>query len=198
MLFGNINYSSAGKAVLFFFWALASVLPSSTWTSQQSTRALKRNHTKCFLKCENPKLHPPTPPKRKKKKAENQKEPSTMLKCNKTKCNLVRMCILTESRALLKSREALPFSGLSGNTWDWTNSIKSFIQLEYQKFIWKELSSYDASSGFHSFLELSDNSQCKLNVGIYELIWRPLHINRISRKACTCSISFLCKNHLLN
>lgn len=139
-----------------------------------------------------------TTPHQRKKKAENQKEPSTMLKCNKTKCNLVRMCILTESRALLKSREALPFSGLSGNTWDWTNSIKSFIQLEYQKFIWKELSSYDASSGFHSFLELSDNSQCKLNVGIYELIWRPLHINRISRKACTCSISFLCKNHLLN
>lgn len=197
MLFGNINYSGAGKAVLFFFWALASVLPSSTWTSQQSTRDAEAKPDKELLEMWKPKTSTP-PPQSKKKRAENQKEPSTMLKCNKTKCNLVRMCILTESRAVLKSREALPFSGLSGNTWDWTNSIKSFIQLEYQKFIWKELSSYDASSGFHSFLELSDNSQCKLNVGIYELIWRPLHINKISRKACTCSISFLCKNHLLN
>lgn len=66
MLFGNINYSSAGKAVLFFFWALASVLPSSTWTSQQSTRDAEAKPDKVLLEMWKPKTSPP--PKEKKKK----------------------------------------------------------------------------------------------------------------------------------
>lgn len=39
-----------------------------------------------------------------------------MLECIKTIYNQNKSCIVTESRAVLKSREALRFSGLSGNT----------------------------------------------------------------------------------
>lgn len=43
---------------------------------------------------------------------------------------------------------------------------------------------YYASSGFLFLLELSYNSQGKLNVGINELIWRSLEIFRNLRKLC--------------